>query len=373
MIYFDNAATTPLDPEVIDVMVLVMQEKYGNPSSTHTLGREARVMIENSRKSIAGYLGVSPSEIFFTSGGTEANNTAISGCISELGIKHVITTTIEHHAVLNTLQAYEKRGLIRISYLNIDNKGVIDLIHLESILKKEDKSLVSLMHANNEIGNLLPMKDVSDLCSKYNTIFHSDMVQTMGKYQNNLKSFKIQFASCSAHKFHGPKGVGFLYINNDIKINPLMYGGAQERNMRAGTENIYGIVGMAKAFEIAHRYIEQDQQYISGLKNYLVEKLKYNFEDITFNGESEKKGLYTILSVSFPKTKKTEMLLQKMDISGVAISGGSACASGAETISHVLSCINDDKETPIIRFSFCKFNTKKEIDICIEKMKKILY
>ena len=315
---------------------------------------------------------------------------AICCTIRDLGIKHAITSKIEHHAVLHTLEEMEKQGKIKLSFVKLKKDGHVDLEHLEELLSitpfdklraspnpspngeenKGERSLVSLMHANNEIGNLLPIKKVSELCEKHNAIFHSDTVQTMCHYVHDLQQMKVHFITCSAHKFHGPKGIGFLYINNKVKIKPLLFGGTQERNMRGGTENVYGIVGLAKAFDIAHREMEQHQKHIQGLKSYMIEQLKKNVPDISFNGDSEN-GLYTVLNVSFPPSDISEMLLFKLDIEGIACSGGSACSSGSEIGSHVLRSINANPERAAVRFSFSKYNTKPEVDYCIEKLKEL--
>lgn len=370
-IYLDNAATTPLDPEVINAMLPVMKQQFGNPSSIHSFGREVRTAIENARKSVAKYLNVSPSEIFFTSGGTEANNTAIQCTVRDLGIKHAITSRIEHHAVLHTLQKLEKEGKIKISFVELDEKGRVNLNHLEELLKKNERSFVSLMHANNELGNLLPIKKVSEICKKYNAIFHSDTVQTVAHYELNLQETPVHFITCAAHKFHGPKGVGFLYINSEIKIHPFIFGGSQERNMRGGTENVYGIVGLAKALEIAHNRMKEDQQYIQGLKDYMVERLQENIHGVEFNGDTLGHSLYTVLNVSFPPTDISEMLLFNLDINGIAASGGSACSSGSNVGSHVLTALNVNAWRPSVRFSFSKYNTKEEIDFAVEKLKEL--
>jgi len=372
MVYFDNAATTPLDPEVIEAMIQVMKNNFGNPSSVHAFGREARVLIEDARKIVALNLNVSPSEIFFTSCGTEAINMVIEGAVNDLGIKHIITSPIEHHAVLHSIEKLAHQGKCKVSFVKIDHSGNFDLTDFENILSLNERSLVCLMHANNEIGTILPLKEVGDICEKHNALFLCDTVQTMGKLRIDATNMKIHFAVCSAHKFHGPKGVGFLYLNGNVKINPLLQGGGQERNMRSGTENIYGIVGLAKAFEVAHRNMDADVEYIKNLKAYFVKKLKEEINGIQFNGESDQKGLHTILNVSFPKTKNAEMLLYNLDIEGIAASGGSACSSGSISESHVLKAIGADLSRTSIRFSFSKFNTKEEIDRCIEVIKKVL-
>ena len=371
-VYFDNAATTPLDKEVIDAMLPVMQEKYGNPSSIHEFGRQTRALIEEARKQIAKQFNVSPSEIFFTSGGTEADNQAIVCSIHDLNIKHAITSKIEHHAVLHTLESLEKEGKIKLSFVKLKDKGHIDLSHLEELLKNNDHSFVSLMHSNNEIGNLLPLKNVSELCQQYNAIFHCDTVQSIGHYAFDLKAIKIHFITGAAHKFHGPKGVGFIYVSNDVKINPFIHGGSQERNMRGGTENLYGIVGLAKAFEIAYRDIKKHQDYIQDLKTYMIAQLEKHIPSVEFNGDAKGSSLYTVLNVLLPPSDNAEMMLFNLDINGVAASGGSACASGSNQGSHVLQNISSDSSRPSVRFSFSKYNTKQEIDYTIEKLKKFV-
>lgn len=370
-IYLDNAATTPLDKEVLDEMIPYMTEHFGNPSSTHGFGRKTRAAIEAARKSVAKALNVSPSEIFFTSGGTEADNQAIRCSIHDMGIRHAITTKIEHHAVLHTLEALAADGIIRLSFVNLTPAGHVDLKHLDQLLSENERTLVSLMHANNEIGNLLPMKDVGEICARYNAVFHSDTVQTMGHYAMDLQKINVHFVTCAAHKFHGPKGVGFLYVNGNMKINPLIYGGSQERNMRGGTENLYGIVGLAKALEIANRDLEQHQQHITGIKKYMVEQLKDAIPGIEFNGSCLDNCLYTVLSVRFPQTDNAEMLLFNLDIAGIAASGGSACTSGSDQGSHVLRGIGADVTRPSVRFSFSKYTTKDEIDYTVSKLKEL--
>jgi len=372
MIYFDNAATSPIDPEVIISMTKVMKENFGNPSSIHSYGREARVIIEDARSKISSFLNVSPSEIFFTSGGTEAINMILKTCINDLKIENIITSKLEHHAVFKTLEYLKTRKKFNISYVNYDKSGRIDLDDLKKALKNCPKSLVVLVHANNEIGNLLPIKKVGELCEEFDSLFFSDTVQTMGKFENNFKKFNLDFATCSAHKFHGPKGIGFAYINGEIKINPMIFGGGQEQNMRSGTENIYGIAGMAKAFEIAYHDMKKTQNYLNGLKLYMISELKKNISNIKFNGECETAGLPNIINASFPDNEKAEMLMMNLDISGIAVSGGSACASGTTKASHVLNAIDPDNTHPTIRFSFSKFNTKDEIDKCVSVILKVL-
>ena len=371
-VYFDNAATTPIDPEVLKVMYNVMEINYGNPSSIHGHGREARALIEKSRKTIANLLHTSPSEIFFTSGGTEADNTAIRCGIIDNNIKHAITSRLEHHAVIHTLEAMQKAGLISLSFVDIDDKGNIDYQQLETLLQNNERSFVSLMHANNEIGTLTDITLVGDLCEQYNAIFHCDTVQTMGHYQHDLSKLKMHFMVCAAHKLHGPKGIGFLHVNHRIKIKPMIYGGSQERNMRGGTENVYGIVGLAKALEIAYADMAEHQQYIQGLKTYMVDQLTEKVPGISFNGEIDPgKSLYTVLNVSFPEMEMADMLLFNLDIAGISASGGSACSSGTDIGSHVLTAIGANPLRPSVRFSFSKYNTKAEVDYTVAKVREL--
>jgi len=372
-VYLDNAATTRLDEQVFEAMLPYMKEEYGNPSSIHAFGRKTRSAIEGARKTVSKLLNVSPAEIFFTSGGTEADNMAINQSIHSLGIRHAITSRIEHHAVETTLHELEKQGKIKLSWVNVDAKGNIDLNHLEELLKNNERSFVSLMHANNEIGTLLSLEKVGELCAKYDAIFHSDTVQTMGHYPMDLQKINVHFITCAAHKFHGPKGVGFLYVNHNIKIQPMIYGGAQERNMRGGTENTQGIVGLAKALEICYAEMEEHIRHIQGLKNYMKEQLEKNIPGISFNGETDNdKSLYTVLNCCFPAHPDAEMMLFNLDIAGIMASGGSACSSGSNQGSHVLRGIGADQTRASVRFSFCKYSTKEEIDYTIEKLKSML-
>ncbi len=371
-VYFDNAATSPLAPEVIEVMTAMMKNQFGNPSSIHKHGREVKTEIEKARKTIAHFLNCSPGEIFFTSGGTEADNMALRCSVENLNVKHAITSPIEHHAVLHTLQELAQKGKITLSLVNVLPSGHIDLDDLESLLKAHPGSLVSLMHANNEIGNILDIDRVSELCQQYQGIFHSDTVQTIGHYRIDLKKTKVHFIACAGHKFNGPKGVGFIYINSDLKIHPFITGGAQERNMRGGTENVYGIVGLAKAIALADQEMEEQQEYISGLKQYMLTQLKSNFPEIRFNGDAEGRSSYLVLNVCFPPSPVSEMMLFKLDIEGISASGGSACSSGSDIGSHVLGALNVPESCSNVRFSFGKHNTKEEIDFVIDKLKAML-
>ena len=372
-VYLDNAATTPLDQEVIDVMMPMMQNQFGNPSSIHSYGREARSIIEKSRKSISKELNCSTGEIFFTSGGTEADNIAIRCGMSDLGINHAITSKIEHHAVGHTLVDMASKGLIRLSYVNLDKDGFVDLKHLEELLESNERSFVSLMHANNEIGNLLPLKECGEVCKKHNAIFHSDTVQTMAHYRFDLQDLYVHFITAAAHKFHGPKGNGFLYVREEISIKPLIYGGSQERNLRAGTENVYGIAGLSKALEVSYRDLDEHRKHIEEIKAYTINSLKEAISGVEFNGACTDfdNSLYTVLNVMFPKTDIAEMLFFNLDILGVASSGGSACSSGSNIGSHVLNEIGSDLQRPSLRFSFSKYNTKEEIDYLIDQLKSL--
>jgi cysteine desulfurase len=373
-VYFDNAATTALDKEVLDAMMPYLTEHFGNPSSIYSYGRETRLAIETARKSVAKLLGTKPGNIFFTSGGTEADNTAVFTSIRDLGCNHIITSPIEHHAVLHSVEYYGEHEHVTSSYVALEADGGIDYENLEKQLaekQKEDKKvLVTLMHANNEIGVLLDIKRVGELCKTYDAIFHSDCVQTVGHYPLNLSDIHVHFVTGAGHKFHGPKGVGLLYISDEVKIQPFIFGGGQERNMRAGTENVYGIVGFAKALEIAMRDYEEHRTYLEDLREYMREQLEANFDGVEIN--SDRDSLYTVLSVCFPKTDKAEFLLMNLDINKICVSGGSACSSGADAGSHVMKALNKTDNRVTIRFSFSKYNTKDEVDLVIEKLKELL-
>jgi cysteine desulfurase len=376
-IYLDNAATTRLDPEVLDAMIPLMTEQFGNPSSIHSHGRTVRTAIEKARKTVAMLLNTSPAEIFFTSGGTEADNTAIRSSIETYGLTHAITSPLEHHAVLHTLEHLAKQEAIQLDMVNVDQKGHIDLEHLDELLaghKKTGKgrSLVSLMHGNNEIGNLLDLNRVGEMCRSYDAIFHSDTVQTMGHFRHNLQTLPVDFIVGAGHKFHGPKGVGFLYVNAEhVKINPFVYGGAQERNMRGGTENVYGIVGLAKALEIAYRDMDAHRQHITALKSRMIDQLRAKMPDVQFNGDSAEvdNSLYTVLNVSLPASDISDMLLFSLDIARISASGGSACSSGSSVGSHVLAALPGlDPNRGYVRFSFGKYNTADEIDYAVDTL-----
>ncbi len=371
-IYLDNAATTKIAPEVIEAMLPVLRDGFGNPSSTHSFGRKSKAILETSRRSIAKHINANPSEIIFTSGGTEADNIAINSAVSSMGVNRIITTSLEHHAVGHTASAAAKQFGVQVEIVDVDNKGNVDLNKLETMLQTNVKTIVSLMHANNEIATLLPLKKVSALCRKYNALFHSDTVQTMGHYQFDMQDLDIDYVTCSAHKIHGPKGIGFLYVNNKVRVEPLIHGGSQERGFRGGTENIYGIVGLAKAMDLAYEDLEGHQKHIQGLKTHLINELKAYFSDVQFHGEtSAEKSLYTVINVCFPKTDKSSMLLFTLDLKGIAVSGGSACTSGASVGSHVLRGINADMTRPNARFSFSRYTTMEEIDFAIQQVKVV--
>ena len=372
-IYFDNAATTPLDPGVLETMLPYLTEKFGNPSSIYSYGRESRMAIEQARKSVAGLLHAHPAEIFFTSGGTESSNAAIRASVQDLGCRHIISSPLEHHATLHTVMYHQERGEAKLHLLNVLPDGHLDLDQLDSLLAGiGEKTLVSLMHANNETGNLLDIRRAAAICKKYQAIFHSDTVQTLGHYPFDLSKITVHFITGAAHKFHGPKGVGMLYINEQIKVKPNIHGGSQERNMRAGTENVYGIVGFAKALELATNRMEEDSRYINELKLYMAESLKKEIPNVTFNGDAFGQSLYTILSVSFPKTDKAEMLLFNLDIHQICASGGSACTSGAQQGSHVIRAIYPDSDRTTVRFSFSRQNTPGEVDKVVTQLKLLV-
>lgn len=370
-IYLDNAATTPMHPEVIKEITQMMQEEYGNPSSTHSHGRVVRTRIEEARKKIASYLNCTPGEIFFTSGGTEADNMAIRKSVSDCGVKNIISSVIEHHAVTHTIEELVHEGLVVSHHVDLLPNGHINLNHLEDLLKQHPNALVSLMHANNEIGNLLDIDKVGELCEKYSALFHCDTVQTMGHLPIDLNKTNITFLACGAHKFNGPKGVGFIYINHKTKITPYLTGGSQERNMRGGTENVYGIVGMAKALSLAYDHLAHEKNQIQGIKSYMIEQLVEHIPGVKFNGDAFESSLYTVLNVSFPPSPFSEMLLFKLDISGISASGGSACSSGSSVGSHVLAALKSDPTRANVRFSFGRQNTKEEIDYVIGKLKEM--
>lgn len=369
-VYLDNAATTALDPQVLEAMLPYLQQHHGNPSSIHSYGRETRAAIERARKQIAKILNVSPGEIFFTSGGTEANNMALQCSVRDLGVQHIITSPIEHHAVTHTVEALQTEGKIALSYVRILSDGSVDYDHLLELLQlQKGKTLVSLMHANNEIGILLDIARVSEMCTQYNALFHCDTVQTLAHYTLDLQAVKVTFISCAAHKFHGPKGVGFIYINGDAAIKPLIHGGAQERNMRAGTENLYGIIGLSKALELAYQELDVTKAHITALRNHMAKRLREEIPGIIFNSPDD--GLYTVLNVNFPPAESNDLLLFNLDIAGIAVSGGSACSSGSNVGSHVIAQLNRQPNSAAVRFSFSKYNTIAEIDYTVDQVKAL--
>jgi len=374
-IYLDNAATTPLNPEVIEVMCEQLRENFGNPSSTHEYGRKARALLESTRKQIAAYFKCSPSQVLFTSGGSEADNLVLQNAARHWGIKRFISSAIEHHAVLHALDAIKKEDDIAIEFVRLDAFGDIDMEHLEELLESsDDPCMVSLMMVNNEIGNLLDYPKVSGLCREHGALFHSDTVQGIGHVEFNLQNTPIDFIAASAHKFNGPKGVGFAIVPKGRHIEPLIHGGEQEMGTRAGTENTHSIAGMGKALQMALDNYETDRDYVGGLKQYFIEQLRNNFNEIEFNGRSAdaERSAFHILSVRFPKD--VPMLLFNLDLNGIAVSGGSACQSGSNKGSHVLTAILSEKESEktSVRFSFSKHNTHKEIDRVIEVLKDLI-
>ena len=373
-VYFDNAATTPMDKTVLEKMLPYLENGFGNPSSIHKKGREIKSVIEKCRSKIASLLSCEPGEIFFTSGGTEADNMFILNTAIEKKLDTIITSKLEHHAVLHCCEYLERSYKKNIKFVNSDDKGVIDLDHLESLMKSSPNSLVTIMHGNNEIGNLNDIKKISRICEQYETIFHSDTVQTVGHYNLNLNDLNIHGIVGSAHKFHGPKGVGFLYLNNKHKISPFIHGGAQERNMRGGTENVYGIVGLAEALELSITNMADHAKKVSNLKKYMIEKLTHAVDGIKFNGQSSdlNNSLYTVLNVSIPNMNDQQMFLFNLDINNIAASGGSACTSGSEVESHVLAQIKKNKGHVSVRFSFSKMNSKEEVDYTVDKVCEIL-
>ena len=366
-VYLDNAATTPVAPEVFEAMTPILKNDFGNPSSTHLFGRSSKAIIEQSRRGVAKHLHCQPSEIVFTSGGTEADNMAMFTSVTELDVKRIVTSKIEHHAVGHTACHIQDKYEVELVYVDIDSAGNVDLDHLASILEDTSKkTLVTLMHANNELGTLMPIQEVSRICRKHGAYFHSDTVQTMGHYTFNLQELDIDFLTCAAHKFHGPKGIGFLYINRSVHSNAFIHGGAQERGLRGGTENLHGIVGLAKAMDLAYSDLDAHQEHVFGLKKYMMDTFQEHFPDISFHGEtSYEKSLYTVLNVCFPATDKAAMLLFTLDLKGIAASGGSACSSGSSTGSHVLHGINANPNRPNVRFSFSRYNTLAEIDYAV--------
>ena len=362
-IFLDNAATTQPDPRVVDEMIPYLREQWGNPSSLHTYGRQARVAIERARKSVASLLGASPAEIFFTGSGTEADNTVLCGVVRSLGVRHIVTSPIEHHAVLHTAQHLAHKGEAQLHLVSLDAQGYVDYAHLEALLASLDgPALVSLMHGNNEVGNLTDLERVGTIVRKHNGYFHSDTVQTVGHFPLNLSQLPVDFIAGSGHKFHGVKGTGILYVSSRAKIGPFITGGAQERNMRGGTENVAGIMGLAKALEISCAEMEAHHAHILSIKKALKAALEERIPGIRFNGGSADmdSSLYTVLNASLPMNPIGEMLLLRLDMAGLCVSGGSACSSGAQAGSHVLNHLYPGSERQGVRFSFSKYNTVEE-------------
>ena len=373
-IYLDNAATTALRPEVIERMTQVLQNNYGNASSTHSFGRSSKALLEQCRKNIASYFNVSASEIVFTSGGTEADNLALRSAVRDLGVTEIITSKIEHHAVLHTSQQLQKEYKIAIKYVNVDDCGQIDYSHLEELLQSSTKAIVSLMHINNEIGNILDIDRVAKLCKVHNALFHTDTVQSVGHFNIDLKEIPVDFLAASAHKFHGPKGVGFCFVRKESGLKPLIFGGEQERGYRAGTESIHNIVGLDEALKLAYANLEVEKKYVSGLKDHFIQQIKTHVPKATFNGGCADTihSTYTLVNVCLPiAPEKAPMLQFQLDLKGIACSKGSACQSGSSQQSHVLTEILNDKKLkkPSVRFSFSIYNTKEEIDYVIKVLK----
>ncbi|WP_417602797.1 cysteine desulfurase family protein [Owenweeksia hongkongensis] len=373
-IYLDNAATTPIREEVKQYMLEVMNGPFGNPSSTHQFGRKAKSVVEEARKYISKTLGCTGNEIVFTSGGTEADNAALTLAVRDCGVKRIITSKMEHHAVLHTAEAMAKNFGVELVFVNLLDKGVVDLNHLEELLKEGTPTLVSLMHGNNEVGNLLDLKTVGTMCRAHNAYFHTDTVQTMAHCDLDLSELPIDFLAASAHKFYGPKGVGFMYVNHRVKCHSFISGGSQERNMRGGTENVLGIAGLHKAFQLSIENMEAENAHITDLKQYMIDQLKAEVTDVRFNGLSDQldKSLLTVLSCSLPCLPKDGMYLFTLDMNGVMVSGGSACTSGSQKGSHVIEAIDPDNQCAIIRFSFGKNNTREELDYVIETLKNMM-
>ena len=374
-IYLDNAATTEIDRDVLDLMHDSMQENFGNPSSTHQFGRKAKAAVETARKNIAKHFNVSAPEIIFTAGGTEADNLILNNAVLNLGVQRIITSKIEHHAVLHSCEFLQQTHNITLDFVHLDEFGSPNLQHLEELLSNsDDKTLVSLMYINNEIGTILPADEVCALCEKYSALFHSDTVQAIGHYHLDLQKTPIDFMAASAHKFHGPKGVGFAFFKKGFGVLPMFYGGDQERGARSSTENVHSILGMEKALEVAITNVEKDKIYVENIKQYFIHELLKVSKEMLFNGYSSdvEKSSYTILSVRFPFNNS--MLLFSLDMAGIAVSGGSACQSGSSKGSHVLAEIlkDDEADKTSVRFSFSKFTTKEEIDITLQKIKELL-
>ncbi|WP_416442762.1 cysteine desulfurase family protein [Leeuwenhoekiella sp. A16] len=378
-IYFDNAATTAIRPEVLERMINVMREVPGNPSSSHAVGRKAKSLIENARKTVATFMGVTAAEIIFTSGGTEADNLVLNSAVRDLGVKHLITSPTEHHAVLHIVEQLEKEYKdLKVSYVKIKECGSVDTLHLGQLLAStDDKTLVSLMHVNNEVGNILDVEGVGKLCKQYGAYFHSDMVQSVGHYDLKLKEIPVNFMAASAHKFHGPKGVGFAYIEKNSGLKPMIFGGGQERGARAGTESVHNIVGLEEALKYAYKNLDEERRQIESIKAYFVNELSAAIPDVKYNGNcaDNSKSTYTLVNACLPiPPEKSLMLLFQLDLKGIACSKGSACQSGSDQGSHVLEAFlnEEDKVKPSVRFSFSHYNTKKEVDYVVKTLKEFI-
>ena len=377
-IYLDNAATTKVREEVVSKIVSIIKNEYGNPSSTHSYGRSSKSLIESSRKEIADILNVKSSEIIFTSGGTEGDNMIIRNCVNNLGVSHVITTKIEHHAVTHTIDDLVKSNNIKVSYVKVSESGDVDLNDLEKILKRSnEKSLVTLMHINNEIGNITDIQLVSEICQKYNSLFHSDTVQSVGHYDLDFENIKVDFFVASAHKFHGPKGVGFAFVRKNTNLGSYITGGMQEKGLRAGTESVHNIVGMSEALKISTKNLKSEKEYISELKTYFISEIKRKVKNVKFNGfcEDLNKSTYTLVNILLPiKREVGGLFMFKLDLKGIACSKGSACQSGSDAGSHVLSEILDEQDNKKVslRFSFSIYNTKEELDFVIDQINDLI-
>ena len=376
-IYLDNAATTQVRDEVIDTMASVLKSNYGNASSTHGFGRSSKSIIENCRKRIASHFNALASEIVFTSGGTEADNLVLQSAVKDLKVTHIITSKIEHHAVLHTVEQLEVDYNIKVSYVAILADGTIDYKYLETLLESTEKTLVSLMHINNEIGTILDLQKVADLCKSKDALFHSDSVQSVGHYHLDVQTTPIDFLAASAHKFHGPKGIGFVFIRKNSGLKPLIHGGMQERGVRAGTESIHDIVGLDEALAVSYQNLESEMTQVKALKTYFVQQLKTNIEGVKFNGccSDSVNSTYTLVNVCLPVSEaNAPMFLFQLDLKGIACSKGSACQSGSDKGSHVLTQIlsEEDLKRPSIRFSFSIYNTKEEIDSVVETLQTLI-
>lgn len=377
-VYLDSAATTQMRDKVIDRMISVMKENYGNPSSTHSYGRSSKSLIENARKTVAGFLNVSASEIVFTSGGTEADNLALNSAVRDLGVRRIITSAIEHHAVLYTVDQLKKCFDVEVVYVNLDQDGQVKMDHLEKLLQDTSKkTLVSLMHVNNEVGNLLDIKKVGNLCREYKALFHCDTVQSIGHYKMDLATTPVDFTAVSAHKFHGPKGVGFAFVRKNSGLKPLIFGGEQERGSRAGTESVHNIVGLEEALKLAYQNLEEESDYVLGLKKYFIEQLENKIPEVKFNGKCKdlEESTYTLINVCLPVSQeKALLLLFQLDLKGIACSKGSACQSGSDQGSHVLNAFlsEEDLKKPSLRFSLSHYNTREEIDYVVEVLREFV-